>query len=174
MPERVGIFIDGPNLFGGVRRLTGDGRLDVPALVLGLAEGRDLVEAVFWTGVLLRTQNPDAFAAQRRFFSHFEQQVPHARVGRAVIRVRDGGRTVEKGVDVGVALDLVVGAFESRWDTGMVVSGDGDLARAGMLTRHMGKRFEVVAVQRSLSELLRAQAERLTILGPREIERLRR
>ena len=42
MADRVGIFIDGPNLYGGARRLTGDGRLDIPALVSWIATDRRL------------------------------------------------------------------------------------------------------------------------------------
>ena len=69
----------------------------------------------FWTGVLNQAQGPEAYAKQRRFFANIERRVPNGRIGRATIRDR-GTRQVEKGVDVGIALDLVMGAYEDRWD----------------------------------------------------------
>ena len=163
MHDRVGIYIDGPNLYGGTRRLIGDGRLDIPALVRSIARGREIADVCFWTGVLNQAYGADAYARQRRFFAAIEQQLPNARIGRASIKDR-GSRQVEKGVDVGIALDLVMGAYEDRWDVGVVVSGDGDLARAGHLVAGMGKRFEVVCCARTLSGLLRAEAHEVTVL----------
>ena len=161
--DRIGIYIDGPNLYGGTRRLTGDGGLDIPALVRSIASGREIADVCFWTGVLNQAYGAEAYARQRRFFAAIEQQLPNARIGRANIRDR-GDRQVEKGVDVGIALDLVMGAYEDRWDVGIVVSGDGDLARAGHLVTEMGKRFEVVCCARTLGRLLRAEAHRITVL----------
>lgn len=77
---------------------------------------------------------------------------------------RGNGRWVEKGVDVGVALDVVLGAFEDRWDTAVVVTGDGDIARAGRLARALGKGFEAVCCERTLSAALAAEANSLTTL----------
>ncbi len=173
MVDRVGIYIDGPNLYGGARRLTGDGGLDIPALVRSIAGGREIADVRFWTGVLNQAYGADAYARQRRFFAAIEQQLPNARIGRASIRDR-GGRQVEKGVDVGVALDLVMGAYEDRWDVGIVVSGDGDLARAGHLVAEMGKKFEVVCCARTLSGLLRAEAHRTTVLHADDLRAFQR
>ena len=114
-----------------------------PALVRSIAGAREITDVCFWTGVLNQAYGGDAYARQGRCFAVVEQQLPNARIGRASIRDR-GGWQVEKGVDVGIALDLVMGAYEDRWDVGIVVSGDGDLARAGRLVAETGKRFEVV------------------------------
>lgn len=157
MADRTGIFIDGPNLYGGARRLTGRGRLDIPALVRWLARGREIAEVAYWSGQLRQQVNAERYAAQQRFFADIANRIPGARIGRASLQ-RRAGRWVEKGVDVGVALDLVLGAYEDRWDIGIVVTGDGDMARAGQLVRAMGKTFEVACCPGSLSGLLRAHA----------------
>ena len=170
---RVGIYIDGPNLYGGARRLTGDGRLEIPALVRSIARGRAITDMCFWTGVLNQAQGPEAYASQRRFFANIERRVPYGRIGRATIRDR-GTRQVEKGVDVGIALDLVVGAYEDRWDAAIAVSGDGDLARAGRLVVEMGKRFEVVCCARTLSGLLRDEAHVVTVLSSEDLRAFQR
>ena len=168
MADRVGIFIDGPNLYGGARRLAGDGRIDIPAFVSWIAEGREITEMCFWTGQLDQSVNPVAYAGQRRLFARIERDIPNARIGRATLRPRGRG-WVEKGVDVGVAMDLVLGASDDRWDVGVVVSGDGDLARPGGFVRDSGKLFEVVCCRGSLSSLLRREASRVTLLDQADL-----
>jgi len=170
MAERVGIYIDGPNLYGGASRLTGNGHLDIPAFVRWIAQRREISDMCFWTGQLDQSVNPQAYAGQRRLFARIEQNVPNGRIGRAHLK-RRGPSWSEKGVDVGVALDLVMGAYEDRWDVGVVVSGDGDLARAGSLVKEIGKRFEVVCCARSLSSLLRTEADGLTVLDAQALAR---
>lgn len=127
----------------------------------------------FWTGVLNQAYGAEGYARQRRFFAVIEQEIPNARIGRASIRDR-GSRQVEKGVDVGLGLDLVVGAYTDRWDVGVLVSGDGDLARAGHLVAEMGKRFEVVCCARTLSALLRVEAHETTVLQAGDLRALQR
>ena len=169
MADRVGIFIDGPNLYGGARRLTGDGRLDIPALVSWIAADREIAEVSFWTGQLDQSVNPVAYAGQRRLFARIEREIPNARIGRAALRQR-ARNWVEKGVDVGIAMDLVLGAAADRWDVGIVVTGDGDLARPGRFVREVGKRFEVVCCRGSLSDLLGREADRVTQLRQADLE----
>lgn len=54
-------------------------------------------------------------------------------------------------------MDLVLGAWEDRWDSAIIVSGDGDLARAVVLARAIGKDIDVACCPGSLSGLLRAE-----------------
>ena len=154
---RVGIFIDGPNLYGGARDLTGDGRLDIPAFVQWVASGRSIEEAVFWTAQLKQSVDATKYAGQQRFFADIANRIPNARVGRAHL-VRRQGRWVEKGVDVGVALDLVAGAFEDRWDVGIAVTAQclvRTLAESNLYSHHR----LVEALERGVTR--RREVERL-------------
>jgi len=171
--RRVGIFIDGPNLYHCARRSGGGGgHLDIPAFVRWLAGDRELTEAVYWTALLQPEVDRDRATAQARFFAVLERSIPNARVGRATQRrVRD--RWVEKGVDVGLALDVVLGAIKDRWDDCVIVSGDGDLRRAGLEARALGKRVEVASSASRLSPLLRAAAD-LVVLLDDELHRFAR
>ena len=170
MADRVGIFIDGPNLYGGARRLTGSGSLDIPALVSWIAAGREIAEMSYWTGQLGQRVNANAYAIQRRLFAAIEREIPNARIGRGTLRRRGGG-WVEKGVDVGIAMDLVLGVTGDRWDVGVLVSGDGDFARPGAFVREAGKRFEVVCCRGSLSSLLRRASSSVTELNRVDLAR---
>jgi uncharacterized LabA/DUF88 family protein len=50
----------------------------------------------------------------------------------------------EKGVDVQIAIDLVIGAVENKYDIAIVVSSDTDLIPAIKYVRSKGKRVEYV------------------------------
>jgi len=54
-------------------------------------------------------------------------------------------RTREKGIDVKLAIDLVVGAADNQYDTAIVVSSDGDLIPAiDWIRRRQGKKVEYI------------------------------
>lgn len=60
-----------------------------------------------------------------------------------------GVRPREKGVDVKIAIDMVVGAIDDLFDTAILVSSDTDLIPAVKYVRHKGKRVEYVAVSKT-------------------------
>lgn len=158
MPDRIGVFVDGPNLYGGTRDLMGDGRLNIPRFSEYLRSGRQLEEFVYWQGQLKQEVDAKKYANQQRFFAEIENGIENARIGRATLHWRSG-RWVEKGVDVGVALDAICGAYENRWDVAVIVSGDGDLAGIGRILHGMGKRLEVVCCAGRLSGMLADEAD---------------
>jgi len=81
------------------------------------------------------------------------------RLGFLQRRVVDGRAIYEeKGVDVALAVDMLTGAFEGSYDTGVLVSSDGDFKPAVEAARRYRKRIEYVffpGAQRS-SALLQA------------------
>jgi uncharacterized LabA/DUF88 family protein len=56
----------------------------------------------------------------------------------------DGGRIREKGVDVKLAIDLVIGGADNLYDTAVVVSSDTDLIPAIKYARYKKKNVEYV------------------------------
>ena len=73
-----------------------------------------------------------------------------------------------------VALDAVLGEIDDRWETCMVVSGDGDLARVGVVVKRFGKRFEVASCPRSLSADLADEADAVVRLRADLLGRFKR
>jgi uncharacterized LabA/DUF88 family protein len=59
---------------------------------------------------------------------------------------RVGGLSVfeEKGVDIDLAVDMLTGAFEDRYDTAILVSSDGDFKPVVQAVQRRGKRVEYV------------------------------
>jgi len=52
---------------------------------------------------------------------------------------------VEKGVDLYLAVDMIRFAYENLYDVGVLISADGDFAKAIEVSRMLGKRIENVA-----------------------------
>jgi uncharacterized LabA/DUF88 family protein len=64
-------------------------------------------------------------------------------VERGYIMHHDGA-FYEKGVDVKLAVDLIVGAYENLYDVAIVVSSDTDLIPAIQKVKALGKEIEYI------------------------------
>lgn len=64
----------------------------------------------------------------------------------------------EKGVDVKIATDLIVGAYEDTYDTAILVSSDTDLIPAIAKVRQLGKAIEYIGFGHKPSFGLQAHA----------------
>ena len=62
-----------------------------------------------------------------------------------------GETSVEKGVDIMMATDLLKLAWEDSYDVAILVSGDGDFAYAVKTVKDLGKHVEVAAFESNLS-----------------------
>lgn len=86
--------------------------------------GRRLAEIRFYTGVPQRS-------ADSRWHDFWSNKIRFLRSRGVYVyrgRVNSGGQ--EKGVDVSLSLDLVVAAYERRFDVAIIVSQDSDFAPA--------------------------------------------
>ena len=137
MSMRVIVFVDGQNLYRQAKNAwrAGDGvssryswpSYDVEKLANALVAqtpGRRLVEIRFYTGVPKLSVNPHWHA----FWSNKIRSLRRRGIYVYRGRVNSGGQ--EKGVDVSLSLDLVVAAYERRFDVAIIVSQDSDFAPA--------------------------------------------
>ena len=134
---RVIVFIDGQNLYRQAKNAwrAGDGAssryswpsYDVEKLASALVAqtpGRRLAEIRFYTGVPQRS-------ADSQWHDFWSNKIRFLRSRGVYVyrgRVNSGGQ--EKGVDVSLSLDLVVAAYERRFDVAIIVSQDSDFAPA--------------------------------------------
>ncbi len=151
--KRTVAFIDGQNLFHGVREAFGYSYPNYDVVALGQAVAKSqvwhLVQTRFYTGV------PDA--GDNAFWNHFwsAKLLQMSRVGVTVfsrpLRYRNksvklpGGavHTVlvgeEKGIDVRIAIDLIRMAARNEFDVGLIFSQDQDLSEAADEVRLIAK-----------------------------------
>ncbi len=122
--------------------------MDYVQLAELLSDGRDCRSKRFYIGILRNYKGTDEgerlVEGQRRFLGNLAR-----RDGYIVKKGRmhyDDAVPREKGVDVKIAIDLVVGAIDDLFDTAILVSSDTDLIPAIKYARHKGKQVEYVAV----------------------------
>lgn len=143
-PPKVEIFVDGTNFHISRRGSGSHFRIDLNLLATRLSRGYHFVKLRYYTSPLPDSRS-EAYRAQQRFFAELQQSRRIELVlGRHEPRYDSmTGRRyhVEKETDVNLAVDMVVGAFEDRYDVAMLVAGDTDYVRAVRAVQERGKRL---------------------------------
>jgi uncharacterized LabA/DUF88 family protein len=136
------IFVDGSN-FNLARHYDGIAiDVDLNLLATRLSRGYHFIKLRYYTSPLPDVRSP-AYRGQQKFFDQVRQSRRVELVlGRHEPRTdRHGERYhVEKETDVNLAVDMVVGAYEDRFDVAMLVAGDTDYVRAIRAVQARGKR----------------------------------
>ena len=162
MSERVAVFVDGSNLYHGFRSYLkslglepDDFNIDYkrfPLALVGLE--RALVDTHFYIGRVDQAQDRESYARQQRFFSalrgcsrlavHEGRLVPRKRKHTCphCKRCFHKSMRVEKGTDVQLAADLLVGAFYEQYDTAILVSNDTDFIPIVKQVQQLRKRVQ--------------------------------
>jgi uncharacterized LabA/DUF88 family protein len=153
--ERVIVSIDGPNFFQRCRENLGRTDVNLGAFASYLVgPARSLVRTYFYTSPLPSDADPVAIQSQQRFFGALHR-IPYVevRLGRMVQRETKCqacgnvmSRYQEKGLDMRIGIDLLVGASRDLYDTAILVSGDGDLSEAVRAVKELGKHVELAAL----------------------------
>lgn len=163
--ERVAIFIDGSNFYHSVKDTFGLFHEETEnvelfrKLIEFLRNGRLLVGVYYYNAPLDYSYNKTLYSRQQRFFFKL-RLIPGFNVILCNMRKsmgRDGKIEFRvKGDDIHLATDMLAGAYEDRYDTAVLVSGDGDFRPAILKVRKLGKRVENAYFQVSGSSLLRS------------------
>ncbi|MBI3572940.1 MAG: NYN domain-containing protein [Candidatus Kerfeldbacteria bacterium] len=155
--ERIQIFLDGGNFYHLVLKKldANESDFDYEAFASFLAQGRTIVPMGkrFYCGALRERegdpQSVKSMSKQTKHFSnllatHWQIKTSKLRRRRESIKIdsRVEGykellakgvseivyyRLREKGIDVKLATDLIIGAVDDRYDTALVISSDADL-----------------------------------------------
>lgn len=157
--ERVAILIDGSNFYHRLKEIFRDKRslLDFHYNDFGkwLAGSGMVVEKKYYIGVI-RTKPDDKRGQelrrnQQRLFSLLRKDGWVISYGY-ILESDDGMH--EKGVDVQIAVDLLVGAYENKYDTAILVSSDTDLLPAITKVRSMRKKIAYIGFSQKPSYAL--------------------
>ena len=135
--ERVAVFIDGSNFYHAVKDQRGSARVDFEYLVECLVDGRELVRAYYYNALPREGDVPEEQYIQQRNFFESINRLPYFEVKLGYI---DRGN--QKGVDVQLVTDMILGAVRDNYDTAVIVSGDGDFAIPAQAVKEMGKHVE--------------------------------
>lgn len=85
----------------------------------------------------------------------------------------DSGKTREKGTDVKIAVDLIIGAIDDLYDTAILISSDTDLIPALRYIRYKKKNLEYVGFSHAPSFGIQKYANFSRLLLPADIEKFK-
>jgi len=152
MSEKVAVFIDGSNFFHGLIEEFGKIEIDFSKLITKLIGDRHLMRAYYYTALPDQKRDPDRYKKQQQFTSALQRK-DYFKVVFGRLEPR-GNTYVEKGVDISLAVDMIDLAFQNVYDTGILITGDGDMAKAIEVAQHHGKHIEVACMRSMLSNNL--------------------
>jgi len=143
----VAIYIDGSNLYYKLKDLKVENttKFDYKGLSEFLARERQIVSIRYYVGVV-KVKNNSLKAANMRT----EQQKLFSNLGKQDICIKRGylmennGKFHEKGVDVKIATDMLIGAYENFYDTAILISSDTDLIPAIKHIKYLKKKIEYI------------------------------
>ncbi|MFH1456616.1 MAG: NYN domain-containing protein [Patescibacteria group bacterium] len=147
--KRLAVFIDGSNFYFKMKSLDikNLGKFNFRGLINWLARDRKIVSAGYYIGVV-RAKLDDKKGqklrrAQRDLFNFLNSRFQRITVHRGYLMKNDD-TFHEKGVDVKIATDLLVGAYENLYDDALIISSDTDLIPAMEKVKQLGKAVEYI------------------------------
>lgn len=151
--ERVSVFVDGANMYYAQKRL--GWFIDYRRVLAHFAwQGdRELSEAYYYTGT-----DPQPRGRENAFFEYLMHAGYTVRAkGIKLVTDDTTGETMEKA---NLDIEIVIDVFNtiSRYDTCVLMSGDGDFERVVEVLRARGKRVVVVSLPEMTARELRNAA----------------
>lgn len=160
--KRVAVFIDGNNFYFGLRKLYGKDRslknFNFLKFADFLAKNRQVVDIFYYNAQLDREQNPSKYGSQKQFFDKL-RKIPNFHLVLCKLLKRNITGTdkfyyIIKEDDIHMAVDMVENAGEDKFDTAIIVSGDGDFVSAVEAVKRKGKDVENIYFKNSSSRNL--------------------
>jgi len=139
--ERVAIFIDGSNLYNGMRENLQNTRVNMTEFIEQLRRERPLFRTYYYNATLTDDYDEDLRDGQQRFFESL-RRIPYVTVRLGRLHRRQDGSLVEKGIDVALAVEALSLAYQDAYDSALLVSGDGDYVELVESIKRTGKHVE--------------------------------
>lgn len=150
MEERVTIFIDGSNLYHAMKDSFRRFDLNFTEFSKKLCGTRPLVRTYYYNILQEPSQWPEAYKEQQEFLEILNKS-PYLEIRLGSTKLQQGS-PVEKGIDIMLAVDMLNFAHNDIYDTGILVSGDGDFAYALKAIKNLGKHIEVAYFENNISK----------------------
>ena len=166
--KRVAIFIDGNNFYHGLKKIYGNSKsymdFDFDEFTKFLTKDREIVNIFYYNAPLDRTKNLEKYKGQQKFFEKIKK-IPKFNLILCKLVKRKIKKTGEfyyiiKEDDIHMAVDMVEGAADNKFDVAIVVSGDGDFVPAVKAVKRRGKIVENVYFKKSFSRNLKQNCDK--------------
>jgi uncharacterized LabA/DUF88 family protein len=163
MDERVAVFIDGSNLYHALKDNFGRADLSFAEFARKLCGERYLFRTYYYNVLQEPGKSAEGHRDQADFLDAL-RRVPYLELRLGGTKLSQGV-TVEKGIDIMLATDLVNFAWKNAYDTAILVSGDADFAYAVRVVKDMGKHVEVAHFESNVSKDLMDLADTRHLLN---------
>lgn len=149
MTERVAIFIDGSNLYHSLENNFRRHDLNYTEFIAKLCRNRPMYRAYYYNVLQDPTKRQDAPKVQSDFLDVLHR-TPYLEIRLGGTKLSQGV-SVEKGIDIMLATDLLYFAWRDFYDIAILVSGDSDFTYALQTVKNMGKYVEVAYFENAVS-----------------------
>ncbi|MFH1145388.1 MAG: NYN domain-containing protein [bacterium] len=173
---KVAVFIDGSNLYFKLKELDLVNLLhyDYRGLSQWLARDREIMSVSYYVGVVRVEHGSnkkiiEMRKSQQRLFAHLQSSAQNIQIKKGYL-MKTNGIYHEKGVDVNLAVDLLVGAYENLYDVAIIISSDTDLIPAMRKVRELGKNIEYIGFAHLPSIALQQHADISRLLIKEDLE----
>ena len=170
--QRCFILVDGSNFYFKLKDIKLHNLLafDFSGFAQLLSRKYTITNAVYYVGAVRtdRTKRShEMYRNQRKLFSSLRKHKFRYSLGYLL---KSGGKIHEKGVDVNMAVDMLVAAYENLSDHIILVSSDTDLLPAIKKAREKGKTVEYVGFSHQASLAMVANCSESRLLKKEDLE----
>jgi len=137
--ERAFVFVDGNNLYNGLRDCYGIERLDLEPFCRHIIQDRELIATYYADANFIRERGKDNYARQQAYFSYL-RKVKGLIFRKGYFNTKTMPPT-EKLADVYLATDMVDLCHRDQFDIAYLVAGDADYIPAVDIVVRQGKRI---------------------------------
>jgi uncharacterized LabA/DUF88 family protein len=172
MKKRAIILIDGSNFYFKLKDLELHHiPFNFSSFAKLLAKEAKVVDAIYYVGAVKNDQTERGrkmFSNQQRLFAQLKKHKFHYSLGYLL---KSAGRYHEKGVDVNIAVDMLVAAYENKCDKIILVSSDSDLIPAIKKAREKGKEIEYIGFSHQPSVAMVATCSSSRLLTKEDVKK---
>jgi len=172
--KRCIILIDGSNFYFKLKDLKLHNLLnfDFSSFALKLSQRDKIIHATYYIGKV-RTDGTKRtniiHANQQKLFEHLKKHNFNYSLGYLL---KSDGKFHEKGVDVNIAVDILVASYENICDRIIIVSSDTDLLPAIKKAREKKKKVEYVGFSHMRSHAMINNCSKYTLLTKKDLSPL--
>ena len=166
------ILIDGSNFYFKLKDLNLHQELnfDFSAFANKIADEHQIIECIYYVGAV-RTDctkhTQKLFNRQQKLFAHLKKHKFKYSLGYLL---KSGGKLHEKGVDVNIAVDILVATYEKLCDHIILVSSDTDLLPAIKKAKQKGKTVEYIGFSHQPSIAMVANCSKSRLLTKEDLQ----
>lgn len=176
--ERVCIYIDGSNFYHYLKdkevSFPAGAKFNFKAFADFLAGDRQIISKRYYTGIFRNidksAKSESLVRGQQKFLAQIQNDGFDIKRGRILY---DNDKPREKGTDVRIAIDLVVGAIDNYYDTAILISSDTDLIPALKYIKYKRKKIEYVGFSHAPSFGIQKNADFSILLLPADLARFK-